>query len=370
MRQQSLPLRGRLGWGFKVNLKRYFYPLFKMAANPKVAVIILSWNGKHYLEMFLPSVCATPYPNIEIVVADNASTDDTEAFLKAYYPEITYLKLERNFGFAEGYNQAIKKVDTEYIVLLNQDVETSGDWISPLMKVMESDANIAAVQPKIKSFKDKNRFEYAGAAGGMIDKWGYPFCRGRILDACEKDDGQFNTVAEIAWASGACMLTRRSLYLKVGGFDADFFTHMEEIDLCWRYKNLGYKIMYCPDAEVYHVGGGSLPQGSPMKVYLNFRNNLAIITKNYNESLTSILIIRFFLDIVAALHFVSKFNFPQARMVLKAEKDFYLHFSKWKRKRVELMKSWSNQNHNGLYKHSIIWDYYSRGARKFSSLRK
>jgi GT2 family glycosyltransferase len=339
---------------------------------PKVAIVILSWNGRKYLEQFLPSVCMTSYSNLEIVVADNNSTDDSADFITKHYPSISYLQLEKNYGFAAGYNEAIKKVEAEYIILLNQDVETpSNDWITPLITMMQHDSLIAVVQPKIKFLKNKNQFEYAGASGGFLDRYYYPFCRGRIMSNCEIDQNQYDSDIEIAWASGACMLIRKSLYESVGGLDADLFAHMEEIDLCLRLKNIGYKIFICSKSEVYHLGGGSLPQGSSRKVFLNFRNNLAIIVKNYNQgSVVSILLVRFILDLIAAMQFAAKLQFKQSYAVIRAIFSFYITYSEWNSKRKNLMTNWNNSNRNGFYSKSVLIDYYLLGKRKYSELRK
>ena len=307
---------------------------------------------------------------MRLIVADNASTDDTAVWLKQNFPDVELLQLEKNYGFAEGYNQAIERIDTEFVVLLNQDVETEGDWITPLINALVENENVAAVQPKIKALLDKSKFEYAGAAGGLIDCFGYPFCYGRLFDHTEVDNNQFHQPVSIVWASGACMLTRRSLYLEAGGLDADLFAHMEEIDLCWRFKNMGYDVRYVPDATVYHLGGGSLPQGHARKVFLNFRNNLALLAKNYNAgSLFVLLLVRFFLDALAAIVFVLKGNFSHASAVVKAVFDFYLRLGEWLRKRDAQKKRWRNVNRKGFYPHSILWDYYIRKARNFKQLR-
>ena len=247
----------------------------------KVAVVILNWNGKSFLEKFLPSVFACNSSYAEIIVADNASTDDSVSFLKSKYPQIKIIQNSSNGGFAKGYNDALKLVEAEYYVLLNSDVEVTPNWIDSVIQLMDTDKSIAACQPKIRAFDDKKSFEYAGAGGGFIDKYGYPFCRGRILDTLEEDKGQYNDVREVFWATGACLFVRSECYHKVNGFDEDFFAHMEEIDLCWRLKNLGYKIMYSPNSTVFHVGGGTLNKTSPKKTYLNFRNNLILLCKNH-----------------------------------------------------------------------------------------
>lgn len=248
----------------------------------KTAVVILNWNGRKFLKKFLPDVIKFSKKDAEVIVADNASTDDSVAVLKADFPEIRIIENKSNGGFAKGYNQALKLIDAEYYILLNSDIEVTENWINPVIELMESDKNIAACQPKIRSYHEKEKFEYAGAAGGFIDKFGYPFCRGRIFQSLEEDKGQYDDTVEIFWATGAALFIRAELYHKLGGMDDDFFAHMEEIDLCWRLKNEGYKIMYCPKSTVYHVGGGTLPTSSSWKTYLNFRNNFFLIYKNHS----------------------------------------------------------------------------------------
>lgn len=341
-----------------------------MNTAPKVSVIILSWNGLDYLKQYLPTVIDTPYANYEVIVADNCSTDNTVSYIHAEYPTVKCIVHKHNLGFAEGYNKAIEQTDSEYIVLLNQDVDTHGDWISPMIQLMEQDPLLGAVQPKIRSIEIPDEFEYAGAAGGCIDKYGYPFCRGRIFNQLEKDINQYNTHAEIFWASGACMMVRKSIYQKSGGLDPDFFAHMEEIDLCWRMKNMGYKIAYCPDALVYHLGGGSLPQGNPKKTFLNFRNNLALLTKNYRLGhLGKLLSIRLLLDIVASGQFILKGDFANAMAVLRAIFAFYNKYPEWKKKRKELASTVHNPNISGYYPHSIIKDFFILKNKTYLSLR-
>lgn len=266
-----------------------------------VAVVILNWNGKKYLQQFLPFLLKSTYPGLKIYVADNGSTDESIDFLKLYYPNIAIIDNQKNYGFADGYNHALKVVTEEYIVLLNSDIEITPKWIEPAVDLFESDPTIGAIQPKILDYKNKQSFEYAGAAGGWIDRLGYPFSKGRIFDILEKDNGQYDQTEEIFWASGAAMFVRKSAFIKAGGFDAFFFAHQEEIDLCWRMQNAGYKIMSCPDSVVYHIGGGTLSKDNPKKIYLNFRNNLIMLWKNLNSSqLVWIIPFRFALDAVSA----------------------------------------------------------------------
>ena len=268
---------------------------------PSVAVVILSWNGRKFLEQFLPPLLKTTYSNVSFYVADNASTDDTIKFVSENFPAVKVIQIKKNYGFAEGYNIALKEVESDYYVLLNQDVEVIPNWIEPMVKLMENDLKIAACQPKMLEFHNKNLFEYAGAAGGFLDKHIYAFCRGRFFKTTEKDVEQYNSASEIVWASGACMFIRSRLFHSIGGLDGDFFAHFEEIDLCWRLKNAGYAIMYCPDSVIYHVGGGSLPQGNPRKTFLNYRNNMSTLVKNLpSGKVLPLVFIRYFLDIISA----------------------------------------------------------------------
>jgi GT2 family glycosyltransferase len=335
----------------------------------KVAVVILNWNGEKFLKDFLPSIVACNPADVEIIVADNASTDNSISFLKNNYPQVKIIKNAVNGGFAKGYNDALLKVDAEYYVLLNSDVEVTPNWIEPIITLMESDKAIAACQPKIRSFENKDQFEYAGAAGGFIDKYGYPFCRGRILDTIEEDKGQYNDVREVFWATGACLFIRAECYHLVKGFDEDFFAHMEEIDLCWRLKNRGYKIMYCPDSTVFHVGGGTLNKTSPKKTYLNFRNNLILLCKNHPPQYFSIkLIFRMKLDGIAGLKFLLSGQFRHFVAVLKAHKSFYASLGKTLKKRKALKAEVKEYTTSAVYLYSIIADYYLRGKKTFKEI--
>lgn len=342
---------------------------------PKVAVVILNFNGKSWLEQFLPNVIQhSTYPNAEIIVADNASTDDSVSFLQKHFPQIRLVINIINTGYAGGYNDALKNIESDYYVLLNSDVEVTPNWIENVMAFMLKDKLIAACQPKILSFTEKNKFEYAGAAGGFIDKYGYPFCRGRIFDSCETDEGQYNQSGEIFWASGACLFIRAELFHKTGGFDAEFFAHMEEIDLCWRLKNLGYKIGYCAESSVYHVGGGTLHKSNPQKTYLNFRNNRKLLRKNLSEQeLKSIYSTRNHLDQLAALVALTKGNIAEAKAIRQGLKEYKDTTHKWDKKRMEneqLQKTISvrQANKTGILNESIIWIYFVKGLKKFSQL--
>ena len=267
----------------------------------RVKIVILNWNGRDYLKRFLPTLVSRT-PGAGIVVADNGSTDDSVRFLERSYPQVELLRLDRNYGYAEGYNRALAGLNAEYFVLLNSDVEVTEGWLDPLVRTLDGDGSVAAVSPKIRSFGEPDKFEYAGAAGGFIDFLGYPFCRGRILDSIESDKGQYDDPREVFWASGACMAVRADVFRSLGGFDGDFFAHMEEIDFCWRAQLAGYAVRVEPRSCVLHVGGGTLPNNSPQKIYLNFRNNLCMLFKNLSPlSFWPVLFARMALDGAAAL---------------------------------------------------------------------
>jgi GT2 family glycosyltransferase len=289
----------------------------------KTAVVILNWNGKHYLEKFLPSVLQYS-SNAAVIIADNLSTDDSVSYLKENFPSVKLILNNANDGFAKGYNEALKKISAEYFILLNSDVEVTANWIEPIISLLEKDKTIAACQPKILAYHDKSSFEYAGASGGFIDKYGYPFCRGRIFNSLEKDNGQYNEAREVFWATGACMVVRSEIYNLMGGFDEDYFAHMEEIDLCWRMKNRGYKIFVQPASVIYHVGGGTLNKVSPKKTYLNFRNNLVTFTKNHSpQYLWLKIFFRMWLDGIAAFKFLSEGEPAHFMAVVKAHGYYY-----------------------------------------------
>lgn len=332
----------------------------------KIAVVILNWNGKKHLAQFLPSVIKFTPPYVDIVVADNGSTDDSITFVKEKFPQVLVTKNEKNGGFAKGYNDALKQVSADIYILLNSDVEVTENWIIPLIKRLNTSDKIAACQPKILSYLDKNKFEHAGAAGGFIDKFGFAFCRGRIFDFNEKDNLQYNQSTEIFWATGACLAIKADLYHQLGGFDEDFFAHMEEIDLCWRLKNNGYQIWYEANSTVYHLGGGTLNYNSPQKVYLNFRNNLFLITKNKASTFIFLdLFIRLVLDGIAGIFFLINGNFKGIVAVLKAHFSFYANLGKMMQKRKQLTQK---DNLYGIYPKSIVWNYFIKKKKKFSEL--
>ena len=289
-----------------------------------VSVIILNWNGAALLEEYLPSVVAnTPADKAQVVVADNGSTDSSLQLLAERFPSVKVIRFPENYGFAEGYNRALALTDTPYTVLLNSDVAVPQGWLEPLIDAMERDPQLGACQPKIISYRHRSRFEYAGAAGGFIDRNGYPYCRGRIFDVVEEDQGQYDTQIPVFWASGAALMVRTDLYRQVGGLDVRFFAHMEEIDLCWRMQLAGYTIAAVPASEVYHLGGGSLPASNPRKTYLNFRNNLLLLHKNTPlRDLRATLLRRRLLDTIAWAKFVATFDWANAAAVLRAHRDF------------------------------------------------
>ncbi|MBR4432738.1 MAG: glycosyltransferase family 2 protein [Paludibacteraceae bacterium] len=285
----------------------------------KVSVIILNWNGSAMLRKYLPTVLK--YTNAEVIVADNGSTDDSIAVLVSEFPEVRRIILDKNFGFAEGYNRAIEQVDSEYIVLLNSDVEVTEGWLDPLLDYMQSHPEVAAVQPKIRSWLHRDTFEHAGAAGGYINALGYPYCRGRILWHVEQDTGQYDSIVNVDWTSGACMCVRTKVYKQLGGLDEAFFAHMEEIDLCWRMRNAGWTLACIPQSVVYHLGGGSLAYENPRKTYLNHRNNLLMIYKNKKHPF-GVLFVRFFLDYAAALFYLLQRRPEAAKAVFEARRDY------------------------------------------------
>ena len=330
----------------------------------KVAVVIMNWNGRKLMQMFLPSVVKyTENDTADVIVADNGSTDGSAEWLESEFPSVVRLLFDKNHGFAGGYNLAVEKLDGyKYILLLNSDVEVSANWLAPMLDVMENDTDIAACQPKIKAYADKGRFEYAGAAGGYLDRNGFPFCRGRIFDTVERDEGQYDgEVKQVFWASGAAMLVRRKDYLEAGGLDTDFFAHMEEIDLCWRLNLLGKKVCIVPQSTVYHVGGGTLAAGNPRKTYLNFRNNLFMLYKNLPlREGRSIILRRKLLDGTAAAMFAAKLDFANVGAVWRAHRDF----EKGKR-RYSCQPERNIMNVLPESRRNIVTDYYLKGKRVF-----
>jgi GT2 family glycosyltransferase len=376
----------------------------------KVAVVILNWNGKKYLEQFLPALLKTTYTNFEFYVADNHSSDHSVQMVKEKFPSVKIIEIAQNEGFAKGYNIALKQVQTDIYVLLNQDVEVTPDWIQPVVKKFSDNKQLAAVQPKLMAFYKKHEFEYAGAAGGFIDWLGYAFCRGRFFQTMETDNGQYNNDIEIFWASGACMFVRADVYHQLGGLDASFFAHHEEIDLCWRMKNAGYSIQYCHETTVYHVGGSSLAYGNPRKTYLNYRNNLIMMFKNYYSAFSGLVIFyRMLLDGVSAMKLFFTGHFKDVWAILMAHVYLYLNFKDIIQQRRQTKKLvaeifnaaeslsggsagaghyvLSDQGQTskttlinvspkefsqlkGVYKNSIVFDYFFRRKKKFSELKQ
>ncbi len=338
----------------------------------KAAIVILNWNTRHYLEKFLPAVMQhSEMKGVKVFVADNGSEDDSVKFLEENYADrITIIRLERNFGFAEGYNRAFQEIHAEYFILLNSDIETSPGWLDPLFDIMKSDPMIAACMPKIMSFEQKDFFEYAGAAGGFIDKYGFPFCQGRLFNSTETDYGQYDQLREVFWASGACMMVRGPLYKIAGGLDPAFFAHMEEIDLCWRLKNRGYKIIFQPSSRVYHIGGGTLSQDSPGKLYLNYRNNLFLIYKNLPPGQwRKIFPVRILLDKISALRFLFSGSFKKCFAVIRAYYAFLCDFRKYKDFRKTELRFITRSSHNEIYPGSIVIEYFLRKKYTFKSLK-
>jgi len=321
------------------------------------AVVILNFNGKSWLKKFLPSVISHSKTEADVFVIDNGSTDDSIAYLTNNHPSIKLLTLPKNLGFAGGYNEGLKQIEHTYYILLNSDIEVTKNWIDPIISTFKNNPEILAIQPKILSYKHKNKFEHAGAAGGLMDKLNYPFCRGRIFDHTETDHQQYDDLTEIFWASGACLFIRSKDFHTQGGFDEDFFAHMEEIDLCWRIKNTGGKVFFHPDSIVYHVGGGTLNYNSPQKTYLNFRNSLFMIHKNHNKNLFLIIFKRLVLDGIAGLHFLIKGQFKHLFSVIKAHYSYFGSISKLNKKRKKLAKL-SYNDLAGVINISIIWEYF------------
>jgi GT2 family glycosyltransferase len=334
---------------------------------PKIAVVILNWNGKKYLQQFLPSVLASTYPKYELVVADNGSSDDSIAFIKQYYPAVSLLRLDQNYGFAKGYNKALLQIEADYYVLLNSDVEVQPGWLEPMLALLEKDLSIAACQPKVLSFHNKKLFEYAGAAGGWIDKYGYPFARGRVFELCEEDKGQYDQPEPIFWASGAALFIRARVFHEMKGFDEYFFAHQEEIDLCWRIQLAGYKIYACPASVVYHVGGGTLPRGNSQKTYLNFRNNKIMLSKNLPLSRKIwVMPCRHFLDFVSS-----------AKGLLTGDGGYFIavvraHFSfmKWWlfHKKESIFPVSKKGVLSGFLNKNVAWQYFIKKKKTFAEI--
>ena len=334
----------------------------------KVAIVILNWNGAEMMRRFLPGVIANS-PEARVFVADNASSDGSLEMLSADFPTVSQIVLDRNYGFADGYNQALRQVEAEYYVLLNSDVETPHQWLAPLLQYMEANPDVAACQPILRCQWNKEYFEYAGAAGGYLDSLGYPYCRGRLMATVEKDYGQYNTIVPVMWATGACMMIRSQDYWQVGGLDGRFFAHQEEIDLCWRLRSRGRGIVCIPDSIVYHLGGGTLPQGNPRKTFLNFRNNLLLLYKNLpQERLEPVMRIRFWLDALASLKFLLTFQWGSFLAVWRARREYH-------RIRADFQQDRDRNLALGILSpvpeqstFSLLYQYYVKGRKKYSQL--
>ncbi len=338
-----------------------------MSQSPKVAVVILNWNGRKHLEQFLPSVIAATYKNFEVIVADNGSTDDSLSFLQHHYPGIRTILFKENYGFAKGYNEALKQVTADYYVLLNSDVEVRPGWLEPMVELLEKDRSIAACQPKILSWHNKKLFEYAGAAGGWLDEYGYPFAKGRVFDICEEDKGQYDQLEPIFWASGAALFIRPAVYHTVKGFDEYFFAHQEEIDLCWRIQLAGHKIYSCPASVVYHVGGGTLPKGNSLKTYLNFRNNRIMLSKNLPLSKKIwVMPVRNLLDGISAWKGLLSGDGGYFIAILRAQLAFIKWWLFYKKK--SLFPGDRNKPLLGFLKKNMAWQHFVKKKKAFSEI--
>lgn len=335
----------------------------------QTAIVILNWNGERFLRQFLPTILANTDPNLaRICIIDNASTDSSMQFLAVNYPELQVIELDKNYGFAGGYNRGLQQIKADYFMLLNSDVEVGSDWLNPLVESMNTDKTIGVCGPKLLDFTYRSKFEYAGAAGGYIDKYGYPFCRGRIFENVETDNGQYNNLHDCLWVSGAALMIRAGLFFELGGFDDDFFAHQEEIDLCWRVQNAGYRVVCQPESSIYHVGGGALPKSNPFKTYLNFRNNLYLIVKNMpNNEVGKVLFVRFFLDITAAVRMIFQGNFGEFKAVLKAYKDFHKNKKQMQEKNNTLQHKPLKQL-VGLYNSSVVMKHFLLRKNTFIKL--
>jgi len=331
----------------------------------------LNWNGKDFLERFLPFLIEhTQDPATEIIVADNDSSDDSVAFLEANYKELRLVRLERNHGFAGGYNEALRKVEAEYYMLLNSDIEVTVNWLGPLVAHLDRHPGVAACSPILRDQQQREMLEYAGAAGGYIDKYGYTFCRGRIFHTTERFSGEPAEPLEVFWTTGACMLIRSALFHETGGFDAHFFAHMEEVDLCWRLRNRGHKLSVVPASHVYHVGGGTLPKSNPFKTYLNFRNNLFLLYKNLPEKkLNSTIRTRMLLDGISALQFLLTFKFGDLKAVCRAHMDFRKKKKAYRETRERFRPAIKKTSHPEMYNRSVVFDYFLAGRKRFNQLR-
>ncbi len=328
----------------------------------KIAVVILNWNGEKLLEQFLPSVIKHSQDAI-VYVADNASTDDSVEFVKSTFPSVKIIQNTENGGYAKGYNDALKHIDEDIYCLLNSDIEVTKNWLIPILVTFQNQPNTAIIQPKLLDYKNNDYFEYAGAAGGFIDKLGYPYCRGRIFNTLEKDEGQYNDTTDIFWSSGACLFIRKQVFKELNGLDEAFFAHMEEIDMCWRAKNLGYDIKYVGTSTVYHVGGATLKNSNPKKTFLNFRNSLFTIVKNSKDNVLFLILSRLILDGIAGVKFLFEFKFIHIIAIIKAHFSFYKHLPTLLKQRKTLSQT---KKHYTIT--SIVWSYFVNKKKHFNSL--
>ena len=337
----------------------------------KVAVVILNWNGAKMLKEYLPTVLLHSREEAEVYVADNASTDESVQLLQEQFPEVKLIVLEKNWGFAEGYNKALAQVDAEYFVLLNSDIEVTPHWLSPLVAFMDAHEDVAACQPKLLSIFERDRFEYAGACGGYLDKYGYPYCRGRVFDTIETDRHQYDEPAEVHWATGAALFVRAHIYKEVGGLDARFFAHQEEIEMCWRMRLRGYRIFALPESVVYHVGGGTLPKSNPMKTYLNFRNNLTMLYKCLPfDDLRPVMRVRCVLDYLAAVQTLLKGNYQDFKAICRARRDFKRWMGNFAVDRMQIQIGRRLPKNKEYTPFMLLWQYYVRGRKTFEQLQK
>jgi hypothetical protein len=336
----------------------------------KLAIVILNWNGASMLRQYLPTVLLYSRDEAAVYVADNASSDDSLSLLRTEFPEVRILELDRNWGFADGYNKALRQIDAEYYLLLNSDIEVTHHWLTPLIEFMDTHADVAACQPKLLSIFDRDQFEYAGASGGYLDRYGYPFCRGRIFDTIECDNGQYDYPADVLWATGAALMIRSNDYWDVGGLDGRFFAHNEEIDLCWRLRIRGRRIVCLPESYVYHVGGGTLPKSNPMKTYLNFRNNLTMLYKCLpDEELHHVMRWRWLLDYVAAFEtLILNRNFGDCRAIFRARRHFRRWRADFEQDRQQIQASRVLKEIPEQRSFSLLWQYYVKGRKFFNSL--
>ena len=336
----------------------------------KVAIVILNWNGEKMLKEYLPSVLRYSRDEATVYVADNASTDDSLSMLRQHFPEVKLIVLDKNWGFAEGYNKVLRQIEAEYYLLLNSDIEVTHHWLTPMIEYLDSHPDVAACQPKLLSMIDKDRFEYAGASGGYLDTFGYPFCRGRVFDTVEEDNGQYDNLADVLWASGAALMIRSKDYWDVDGLDARFFAHNEEIDLCWRLRIKGRRIVCVPESYVYHVGGGTLPKGHPMKTFLNFRNNLTMLYKCLpEEDLKRVMRWRWWLDYLAAWEMlILKRNVGDFKAIYRARKAFKMWRKDFEADRQRIQASRVERKVPERKGFSLLWQYYVKGRKAFSTL--